>query len=377
MSPGPALRTPPCASVCTPSCTPLSARGAAAPADSALHIVFLTLRDYSMIALSNALEVLRMANRASGRQLYRWTIATLDGQPARASNGLPLAPTVAIGQADAPDMLLVCGGVRVREACPPQLDALLARFAGQGTVLGGLCTGSYALVKAGLMKGYRCAVHWEQVASLREEFTGVDFSDGLFAIDRDRITCSGGTAPIDLMLHLTATRHGKPLADAISAQFTVERMRDAAHRQHVPLAARLGFGRAELVLASTLMETHVEEPLCMAELAHRVGLSPRQLQRMFRHYLDMAPHQYYLRLRLGRARELLTQTGMSIMDVMVACGFESSCHFSKAYREQFGHPPSAERPRSPSASPTPSRAVASPQPPHAVQAASSAEPLPG
>ena len=82
----------------------------------------------------------------------------------------------------------------------------------------------------------------------------------------------------------------------------------------------------------------------MAELARRVGLSPRQLQRTFRHYLDMAPHQYYLRIRLDRARELLTQTGMSIMDVMVACGFESSCHFSKVYREQFGHPPSAARP---------------------------------
>lgn len=309
----------------------------------ALHIAFLTLSDYSMIALANALEVLRMANRASGENLYRWTIVTPDGQPARASNGLPLSPTVALAQAESPDIVFVCGGVRVRAACDAALDACLVRLARAGVVLGGLCTGSYALVRAGLMKGYRCAVHWEQVAALREEFTDVDFSDGLFVTDRDRITCSGGTAPIDLMLHLTESRYGKALADAISAQFTVERVRDAAHPQHVPLAARLGFGRAELVQASTLMENHIEEPLAMAELARRVGLSPRQLQRMFRHYLDMAPHQYYLRLRLGRARALLTQTGMSIMDVMVACGFESSPHFSRAYREQFGHSPSAAR----------------------------------
>ena len=311
----------------------------------AQHIVFLTVTDYSMIALSNALEVLRMANRVSDRALYRWTIATLDGRPALASNGLPLSPTVALAQVDAPDIVLVCGGIRVREACDATLDAALVRLAHSRVALGGLCTGSYALVRAGLMKGYRCAIHWEQMAGLREEFADVEFSDGLFVIDRDRITCSGGTAPIDLMLHLADTRHGRPLADAISAQFIVERMRDAAQRQHVPLAARLGFGRADLVRAATLMENHIEEPLAMAELARRVGLSPRQLQRTFRHYLDMAPHQYYLRIRLDRARELLTQTGMSIMDVMVACGFESSCHFSKVYREQFGHPPSAARAR--------------------------------
>lgn len=310
---------------------------------TALHIAFLTLPDYSMIALSNALEVLRMANRASGTDLYRWTLVTPDGLPARASNGLPLSPTVALAQAGTPDMVLVCGGVRVRAACNAALDTSLQRLARGGTVLGGLCTGSYALVRAGLMKGYRCAIHWEQMAALREEFPDVDFSDGLFAIDRDRVTCSGGTAPVDLMLYLVRARWGRALADAISAQFAVERIREPAHPQHVPLAARLGAGRAELVLAAALMERHIEEPLPMAELARRAGLSPRQLQRMFRHYLDMAPHQYYLRVRLERARTLLQQTGMSIMDVMVACGFESSPHFSKAYREQFGHAPSAAR----------------------------------
>jgi len=309
----------------------------------ALHIAFLTLPDYSMIALSNALEVLRMANRASGADLYRWTIATPDGAPARASNGLPLSPTLALDAAGTPDMVLVCGGVRVREACDAALDACLVRLARAGVVLGGLCTGSYALVRAGLMKGYRCAIHWEQMAALREAYPEVEFSDGLYVIDRDRVTCSGGTAPVDLMLHLTQARWGRALADAISAQFTVERIRDAAHRQHVPLAARPGAGRAELVLAATLMENHIEEPLAMDELARRAGLSPRQLQRMFRQYLDMAPHQYYLGLRLDRARDLLAHTGMSIMDVMVACGFESSPHFSKAFRERFGHAPSTVR----------------------------------
>lgn len=334
------------------------------PARAPLHIAFLTLRDYSMIALSNTLEVLRMANRTSGQELYRWSIATLDGQAAPASNGLPLSPTLALAEVDHPDIVFVCGGVRVREVCDAALFSALAGLARANVVLGGLCTGSYALVKAGLMKGYHCVVHWEELAALREQFPEVDFSDGLYAIDRDRITCSGGTAPIDLMLHLTAIGHGKPLADAISAQFIVERVREAGHHQHVSLAARLGAGCAELVRASSLMESHIEEPLTMAELAERAGMSPRQLQRMFKHYLDMAPHQYYLRLRLERARALLTNTGMSIMAVMVACGFESSCHFSRAYRDQFGHPPSAvRRGAGATAHPRPAAAKAAPSAP--------------
>ncbi len=307
------------------------------------HIGFLTLDNYSMIAFSNAVEVLRMANYVSGRTLYRWSVLSLDGQPALASNGLPVAPTLTLEQAGLPDLLFVCGGVHIREAADARVGALLVRLARDGVMLGGLCTGSYALVKAGLVNGYRCAIHWENMSALREEFSKVIFTEGLFAADRDRFTCSGGTAPIDMMLHLVGGRHGHALAARISAQFIVGRVRDADHRQHVPVAARLGFSRSELIRTSELMESHIEEPLSMDEIARRVGLSQRQLQRMFRHYLDLSPVQYYLQLRLLRARELLSQSSRSVMSVTVACGFQSSCHFSKAYREQFGYAPSSER----------------------------------
>lgn len=312
------------------------------------HIGFLTLDNYSMIAFANAVEVLRMANYLSRQTLYRWSVVTLDGQAARASNGLPVAPTQTLAQAGRPDILFVCGGIGIREAVTPKLGAVLAGLAREGVMLGGLCTGSYALVKAGLVNGYRCAIHWENICALREEFSRVVFTEGLFAADRDRLTCSGGTAPIDMMLHLVASRHGKKLAAGISAQFIVERIRDADHQQHRPVAARLGFSRKELTGASQLMESHIEEPLPMDEVARRVGLSQRQLQRMFKYFMNFSPIQYYLQLRLRRARELLTQTDMSIMSITVACGFQSSCRFSKAYREQFGYPPSGERRTRPS-----------------------------
>lgn len=308
-----------------------------------LHIAFLTLDNYSMIAFANGLEVLRMANYVSGRTLYRWSVITLDGQPAQASNGLPVTPTLTMEQAGQPDMLFVCGGVNIRESADARLSALLARLARDGVMLGGLCTGSYALVKAGLVNGYRCAIHWENMAALREEFSKVNFTDGLFAADRGRYTCSGGTAPIDMMLHLTASRYGQTLAKQISAQFIVGRVRPAEHPQNVPLAARLGFSRKELIHASELMEAHIEEPLSLDQIAQKVGLSQRQLQRMFKHYMALSPVQYYLQLRLRRGREWLSQTSMSIMSVTVACGFQSSCHFSRAYREQFGHAPTVER----------------------------------
>jgi len=321
--------------------SPSASSASSAPTVS--HFGFLTLENFSMIALSNAIEVLRMANYISKQTLYRWSVITLDGTPATASNGLPLTPTLTLEQVGLPDILFVCGGINIRDAVDDKLVFFLQQVARKGVMMGGLCTGSYALVKAGLVNGYRCAIHWENMSALREEFSRVIFTDGLFAADRDRFTCSGGTAPIDMMLHLTANRYGKTLAAEISAQFILERVRDADHHQHIPTAARLGFSRKELIRAAELMETHIEDPLPMDEIALRVGLSQRQLQRMFKHYMNLSPIQYYLQLRLRRARELLLQTNMSIMSVTVACGFHSSCHFSKAYRDQFGYSPSSER----------------------------------
>lgn len=307
------------------------------------HFGFLTLPNFSMIAFSSAIEVLRMANYISGQPLYRWSVISLDGHSVPASNGLPVSPTLTLEHAGIPDVLFVCGGVHIHDAVNEKLSAFLSKLARSNVKLGGICTGSYALVKAGLMNGYQCAIHWENISALREEFPKVQFSEGLFAIDRDRLSCSGGTAPIDLMLNLTAASFGKTLAAEISEQFILERIRDSTYQQHIPIAARLGFSRKELIEVARLMESHIEETLSFDEIARLVGLSQRQLQRMFKYYLDVTPTHYYLQLRLRRARELLLQTAMSIMSVTVACGFQSSCHFSKAYRNQFGRSPSGER----------------------------------
>jgi transcriptional regulator GlxA family with amidase domain len=307
------------------------------------RFVFLTLPNYSLIALASAVEALRMANRVTKQEVYGWTIASLDGQPQAASNGLCMAPTVPVDEAASPDIVFVCGGVDVEQAVTTALLVLLRRFAQRAVPLGSLCTGGYALAKAGLLDRYKAVIHWENMSALQEQFPRVIFSEQLFAIDRDRYTCSGGIAPLDLMLNIIKDQLGRDIAPMISEQFILDRIRNDQDRQHVPLQARVGLFHENLIEAAALMEANIEEPLSLDEIATLVGVSRRQIERLFKRYVGEVPTKYYLDIRLRRSRTLLLQTAMSIMDIAVACGFQSPPHFSKCYRNLFGHTPSAER----------------------------------
>jgi AraC family transcriptional regulator, glycine betaine-responsive activator len=237
----------------------------------------------------------------------------------------------------------VCGGVDVQEVVTAKTLAALKRLAERRVPLGALCTGGYALAKAGLLDRYRATIHWENLSALREEFPRIQLSDQLFSIDRDRFTCSGGVAPLDLMLHLVESRHGAHVSQLISEQFIVDRIRNEADRQYVPLRAQIGVSHESLIRVAQLMEENIEKPLSLDEIARATGLSRRQIERLFKRHLNCVPKRYYLQMRLRRARELLLQTSMPIIDITTACGFQSPPHFSRCYRAQFGCPPSAER----------------------------------
>ncbi len=304
---------------------------------------FLTLPNYSMIACANALEALRMANRLIGREDYSWRIITLDGQAVAASNGLTLQPTVALAQAGAFDAVFVCGGVDVRHATGRPLIAALRHLAVGRTALGALCTGSFALAEAGLLGRRRCAIHWENLSAIREEFPDIDFVEDLYAIDGDRLTCTGGVAPLDMMTHLIAARHGRDVARRVSAQFIVERDRAGAERQPASTHLRAAKGHPQLEAAVRMLEGDPASPKSPSEVAAAVRLSSRQLERLFVRHLGQTPAAFSSGLRLERARVLLGQTAMSVTDVAVACGFSSPAHFSTAFRRRFGHAPSVRR----------------------------------
>ena len=307
------------------------------------EIVFALVPDYSFIAFSSAVEPLRMANRMRGEQLYRWRIVSVRGAPVASSSGLFVQIDGDLGSVENADLVIVCAGEQVQRHVDKTCLAWLRRLAQRRIPLGAICTGAYLLARADLLGGYRCTIHWENLASLREEHPDITVTSELFEIDRDRYTCSGGVAPLDMMLNLIQAEHGSPLAVAISEEFICERIRGRNDRQRVPLKHHLGTSQPKLVEAISLMEANIEEPMSLDELSRHVGLSRRQLERLFQKHVRCVPTRYYLELRLARARQLLLQTTRPIVDIAFACGFVSAPHFSKCYRDRYGVPPREER----------------------------------
>lgn len=308
--------------------------------DRPREIGFLMVPRLSILPFILAHEPLRVANRLSGRELYRWPLLSADGRPVRASNGMALTPDRAIADVLQMHSVIVCAGMDPQLFDDRRTFAWLRRLARHGTQLGALCTGSYVLARAGVLDGYRCTIHWENLPGFAEAFPEIEVSSELFEIDRDRFTCSGGTSALDMTLHLIAEDHGQDLALKVSEQFLHERIRAPHDHQRMALRMRLGIRQPKLLATIALMEHHLEEPLPLAELARRVGVTKRQIERLFQAYLRRTPRRYYTELRLQRARQLLDQTSMPVTAISVACGFASASYFSKCYRAFFGHSPS-------------------------------------
>ena len=313
------------------------------PSSLPQHIGFFIVPQFAMMGFGAAIEPLRSANRMSGRELYSWHILSADGKPVTASNGIQIVPQGSIADHPPISMLVVCAGLNAQLYEDKQVFNWLRKLDRQGIDIGAISLGPYLLAKAGLLDGYRCTLHWENLASFTEAYPHLEVTSELFEIDRNRFTCSGGVAAFDLMLHLITLQHCHALAAQVSEQFIHDRIRSARDHQRMALPARLGVRHPKLVKVIKMMEDSLEEPIARAKLAEAVGLSSRQLERLFRKYLGRTPTRYYLELRLNRARLLLLQTDMSVLDVALACGFVSASHFSKCFREFFGRTPREER----------------------------------
>jgi transcriptional regulator GlxA family with amidase domain len=241
------------------------------------------------------------------------------------------------------DKVLVCGGIDVQKATTKRIISWLRREARRGLVLGGLCTASYSLAKAGLLDGKRATIHWENQDSFSEEFEEVTLTNSVFVVDGNRMTTAGGTSSIDLMLKLIADDYGEEIANLVADQQIYSSIRTDQDTQRLSVPTRIGVRHPKLSMVIQKMEQNIEEPISPSALAKEVGMSTRQLERLFRRYLNRSPKRYYMELRLQKARNLLMQTDMSVINVALACGFASPSHFSKCYRAHYDTTPYRER----------------------------------
>ena len=305
--------------------------------------VFVLLDQFTMLSFACAIEPLRIANRMSGKELYRWVLAGEGGDFATCSNGASFKLDMDLEELNREDVILLCGGTDVQAATTKRLLNWLRREARRGLTIGGLCTASYTMAKAGLLDGKRATIHWENQDSFTEAFEDVSLTKSVFVIDGNRMSTAGGTSSIDLVLKMVADDHGEELANAVADQLIYSSIRTDQDTQRLSIPTRIGVRHPKLSQVIQIMEQNLEEPISPAILAHDVGLSTRQLERLFRRYLNRSPKRYYMELRLQKARNLLMQTDMSVINVALACGFASPSHFSKCYRAHYQTTPYHER----------------------------------
>ncbi|GFE66784.1 GlxA family transcriptional regulator [Litoreibacter roseus] len=306
------------------------------------RFVFVLMEDFTMLCFAGAVEALRIANRIGG-ETYTWSLAGEGGDYATCSAGISYKLDMDFEEVGRDDTIVLCGGMDVQNATTKRLLNWLRREARRGATIGGLCTASYAMARAGLLDGKRATIHWENQDSFAEEFDDVELTKSVFVIDGNRMTTAGGTSSIDLMLKIIATDIGEDLASLVADQLIYSSIRTDQDQQRLSIPTRIGVRHPKLSRVIQIMETNIEDPISPSLLAKEVGMSTRQLERLFRRYLNRSPKRYYMEIRLQKARNLLMQTDMSVINVALACGFASPSHFSKCYRSHYDTTPYRER----------------------------------
>jgi transcriptional regulator GlxA family with amidase domain len=307
------------------------------------RVAFLLVEDFALMSYASVIEPFRAANRLSGRALYEWQHVSVDGQPVRPSTGVTMHVDGAINGSLEIDMILVCAGANPAVFDHRPTFAALRKLSARGITIGGVSGGAFLLARAGLLDGYRCTIHWEHEPAFLETFPKINFVRGLFVIDRRRITCAGGTAGLDLIVQLIAEAHGLDLAQLVSDWYIRTQKRPAEGAQRAAISQRYRVSHPGLVAALKAMEANKEEPLERDALAAAAGISLRQLERLFKTQMHTTIREQYLNIRLDEALRLLRETDLARATVAVACGFTSTSHFSRSFRQRFGNSPGQAR----------------------------------
>jgi transcriptional regulator GlxA family with amidase domain len=308
-----------------------------------LRFGFLLAPRFSMMSLSSAIEPIRVANRLLSRRAFDWRTCSTHGKPVAASNDLVIEAEPVASLIEQVDALVLCAGTRLDASSEAPLIRAVRSAARRKRTIGGLSTATHILARAGVLGGYRCTIHWENLPALREEFPDLLVTEALYEIDRDRFTSSGGTTALDMMLHIIRLRHGADIAHEVAAQFQHGKIRAHDERQSGWQQRNVALLPPILRRATSIMQSNIEEPIAIREIAARVGISQRQMERLFANQFSLHPKQYYLMLQTERGRELLTYTEKTMIEIAVATGFGSVSQFSKWFKHFHGQLPSRYR----------------------------------
>lgn len=303
----------------------------------------LLIDDFALMSFASAVEPLRAANILARQTLYEWFHVSTGAGTIVASNGLSVTTDYTIADNIRFDTVLVCAGGNPASFNDSKTLAWLRRIARTGCEIGGVSGGPFILAKAGILNGYRCTIHWEHLPAFTEAFPDIVPTRTLFEIDRGRLTCGGGVAALDMMHAIIRRDHGQSLAARVSDWYLQTAVRLGDSTQRISLTERVGTNNRNLISAIGIMERQLASPLPRAALAKAANVSVRQLERLFARHLGVTIDQHYVSLRLAKARALLRQTSLPVVQIGAECGFSNASHFARVYRTAFGMPPSMDR----------------------------------
>lgn len=307
-------------------------------------IAFVLMPDFSNLGLALAIEPLFVANWLAQRRLFVWSTLSMDGKPVRASNGMTVPVDGPLAPVNAHQTIFVVASFNPKQhALDRKVASWLRRMARFGVEIGGIETGSEIMAAAGLLDGREVAVHWDNLEGFQERYPNVRAKAQLYVLGEDRPTCAGATAVLDMMLRWISDHAGTDLAQEVAQHFLLDRIRGESEAQRSAEGAAGPSAHPAVRCALALMEQAIEEPLPCNEIAARVGLSQRQLQRRFQLAFGSTMHHHYVAMRLAVAHKLLQQTDLPVTEIAVSAGFASLENFSRVYRAFFGRPPSTDR----------------------------------
>nr|WP_173489263.1 MULTISPECIES: GlxA family transcriptional regulator [unclassified Marinobacterium] len=298
---------------------------------------------FSIISFAATIDPLRLANQLSGQTLYEWHFYGPADQTVTCSTGMRFQPTRRMNDTESIDRMLVVGGIGAQQESETYLNDWLQNLVRNGISLGATSTGSLLLAEAGVLEGKTCTVHWEERDQLTELYPDLNVSEELYEIDGNLMTCSGGLSGLDMILQLITIRHGESLAHQVAEHCIHPNIRPAHDKQRMKLQLRQHGSHPRLTQALELMREHIQPVLSCEQISDRVGLSTRQLERLFRQHLNSSPTNYYMSLRLEFARQQLKSTRLPIQTVAKKAGFTSTSYFSRCYKKQFGLTPREAR----------------------------------